>query len=263
MWELTIYASIFLTHARVHYAVTNTGGNSPNVVQADAEVLYLIRAHTIKEVDEIYKRIVKIAEGAAWMTETKVKVKFDKACSNYIPNDTINKIIYDKLQLVGITYIYNDEEMEYAKKMNASLTESEYFSALREINSMYDGSPVEDYNDGDIPFYKEVVPYQKSKQTLTGSTDVADVSWVIPTSQFFTTCFVLGTPLHTWQLVSQGKTGLAHKGMIYASKVLALTAIELLQNPELIDQAKLELKKQTKDQYVNPIPKEVVPNMYG
>lgn len=98
---------------------------------------------------------------------------------------------------------------------------------------------------------------------MAGSTDVADVSWVVPTSQFFTTCFVLGTPLHTWQLVSQGRTGLAHKGMLYASKVLALTAIELLDNPDLIVQAKNELREQTNGQYVNPIPKEVLPNMYG
>ncbi len=74
---------------------------------------------------------------------------------------------------------------------------------------------------------------------------------------------MLGTPLHSWQLVSQGKTGLAHKGMIYASKVLALTALELLQNPSLIEQDKKELRDEVKDTYINPIPKEVVPNMYG
>ena len=250
------------TSARVHYAVTNTGGKSPNVVQADAEVLYLIRSNTIKEVDDIYKRIVKIAEGAALMTETKVKVKFDKACSNYIPNDTINKIIYDKLQQVGLPN-YNEEELEYAKKMNKTISSSEYTSALKEIQMIYPDSQVDDIEQEEVTFYPEVIPYQKSTQTMSGSTDVADVSWVVPTSQFFTTCFVLGTPLHTWQLVSQGKTGLAHKGMIYASKVLALTAIELLQNPELIDQAKAELQKQTKGNYVNPIPREVVPNMYG
>ena len=135
--------------ARVHYAVTNTGGSSPNVVQAEAEVLYLIRANTIKEVDEIYKRIVKIAEGAAMMTETKVKVKFDKACSNYIPNDTINKIIYDKLQLVGLP-TYTNEELEYAKKMNKTISDSEYSSALREIKSMWADSPVDDLEKEEV-----------------------------------------------------------------------------------------------------------------
>jgi len=250
------------SNARVHYAVTNTGGLSPNVVQANAEVLYLVRANTIQEVDGIYKRVVKIAEGAALMTGTKVKVKFDKACSNYIPNDTINKIIYDKLLLVGLP-TYNEDEIAYAKKMAETITPSELSSAIQEIKTIYEDSSVDYLNITDYPFYPEVVPYQQTSHTMAGSTDVADVSWVVPTSQFFATCFVLGTPLHTWQLVSQGKTGLAHKGMIYASKVLALTAIELLQNPHLIDQAKVELSEQTKGAYVNPIPQEVLPNMYG
>ncbi|MCM3387158.1 M20 family metallopeptidase [Ureibacillus chungkukjangi] len=250
------------SNARVHYAVTNSGGISPNVVQANAEVLYLIRANTIQEVDDIYKRVLKIAEGAALMTETKVKVKFDKACSNYIANDTVNKIVYDKLQLVGLP-TYSEEELDYAKKMAKTITPSELTSALQEIKSINEDSHVEDLIEKDSTFYPEVIPYQKSTITMAGSTDVADVSWVVPTSQFFTTCFVLGTPLHTWQLVSQGRTGLAHKGMLYASKVLALTAIELLENPELIVQAKNELREQTNGQYVNPIPKEVLPNMYG
>ena len=87
--------------------------------------------------------------------------------------------------------------------------------------------------------------------------------WVVPTAQFFTTCFVFGTPLHTWQLVSQGKTSLAHKGLLYAAEVLALSAIELFGNPELITEAKKELLKQTKGQYVNPIPPTIKPNTLG
>ncbi|MFL0504482.1 M20 family metallopeptidase [Ureibacillus sp. 179-F W5.1 NHS] len=248
--------------AKVHYAITNSGGMSPNVVQAEAEVLYLIRANTIQEVDEIYKRIVKIAEGAALMTETKVKVKFDKACSNYIPNDTINQIIYKKLQLVGLP-TYNEAELEYARKMAETISPAEFSSALDEIKTMSEDNPVVKEKGSESVFYPVVVPYQKSKASMAGSTDVADVSWVVPTAQFFATCFVLGTPLHSWQLVSQGKTGLAHKGMIYASKVMALTGLELLQNPELIEQAKKELQEQVKDTYINPIPKEIVPNMYG
>lgn len=248
--------------AKVHYAITNSGGMSPNVVQAEAEVLYLIRANTIQEVDDIYKRIVKIAEGAALMTETKVKIKFDKACSNYIPNDTINQIIYKKLQLVGLP-TYNEDELQYATKMAETISPAEFSSALEEIKTMSEKSLAINGKGRESVFYPEVVPYQQSKATMAGSTDVADVSWVVPTAQFFATCFVLGTPLHSWQLVSQGKTGLAHKGMIYASKVLALTALELLQNPSLIEQAKKELRDEVKDTYINPIPKEVVPNMYG
>lgn len=138
------------SNARVHYAVTNSGGISPNVVQANAEVLYLIRANTIQEVDDIYKRVLKIAEGAALMTETKVKVKFDKACSNYIANDTINKIVYDKLQLVGLP-TYSEEELDYAKKMAKTITPSELTSALQEIKSINEDSHVEDLIEKTLP----------------------------------------------------------------------------------------------------------------
>lgn len=98
---------------------------------------------------------------------------------------------------------------------------------------------------------------------MAGSTDVADVSWIVPTAQFFATCFVFGTPLHTWQLVSQGKTSIAHKGLLYAGEVLASSAIHLFQNPDLIAEAKKELIQQTKGNYVNPLPPHVKPNMYG
>ena len=251
------------TSARVHYAVTNTGGMSPNVVQSHAEVLYLIRSKTIAEVDDIYKRIVKIAEGAALMTETKVTVKFDKACSNYIPNDTINKIIFEKLEQVGLPE-YSNEELAYAQQMANTISPQELQSAKEEIKQLAGTQAghlqLEQHTSS---FYYQVIPYEKGDKTMAGSTDVADVSWVVPTAQFFTTCFVLGTPLHTWQLVSQGKTSLSHKGMLYAGKVLAATAIELFHNPDYIVQAKQELEQQTKNAYRNPIPKDVHPNMYG
>ena len=251
------------TTARVHYAVTNTGGMSPNVVQSQAEVLYLIRSKTIAEVDDIYKRILKIAEGAALMTETKVTVKFDKACSNYIPNDTINKIIFDKLNEVGLPE-YSDEEYAYAQQMAGTISQQELMSAKEEIMRLA-GTQAENLQleEMDSPFFEEVIPYEKSQEAMAGSTDVADVSWVVPTAQFFTTCFVLGTPLHTWQLVSQGKTSLGHKGMLYAGKVLAATAVELFKNKDYIEQAKRELEEQTKNAYHNPIPKDVQPNRYG
>lgn len=251
------------TAAKVHYAVTNTGGMSPNVVQSQAEVLYLIRSKTIAEVDDIYKRILKIAEGAALMTETKVTVKFDKACSNYMPNDTINKIIFDKLNDIGLP-AYSPEEYTYAKQMASTISQQELVSAKDEMKRLAgtqaDQLQVDQLNS---PFYEGVIPYEKSHESLAGSTDVADVSWIVPTAQFFTTCFVLGTPLHTWQLVSQGKTSLGHKGMLYAGKVLAATAVELFTNKDYIAQAKQELEAQKKNAYRNPIPKDVQPNMYG
>src|SRR5690606_23000761 len=115
--------------ARMHYAITNTGGISPNVVQADAEVLYLIRAPKVQQVDEIYKRVCKIAEGAALMTETELTIEFDKACSNYIPNRSLEKILYQSLQEAGIEKP-NQEEKAFAEKLWATLSDGEKESYL-------------------------------------------------------------------------------------------------------------------------------------
>lgn len=249
------------SNARLHYAVTNTGGMSPNVVQAQAEVLYLIRGKDIKEVDGIYQRVLKIAEGAALMTETNLTVKFDKACSNYVPNDTVNRLLYKNLEAVGLPS-YTEEELVYANQMMQTLTPNELAAAKQDVISMAGSSDMSAALDAmDDPFFNAIIPYELSKDSMAGSTDVADVSWVVPTAQFFAPCFVFGTPLHTWQLVSQGKTSLAHKGLLYAAKVMAMTAFDLLYDQNLIEQAKKEHKLQTNNQYVNPIPAYIKPNM--
>ena len=249
-----------ISEAKVHYAVTNTGGSSPNVVQSDAEVLYLIRAPHISEVEDIYQRVINIAKGAALMTGTKVSVRFDKACSNYIPNDTLNIVLQDKLEQFGLPE-YNENELSYAQKMAQTITQEEVHAAILDAEKLSNYQITDQFYTPDYPFFNEVIPYGKTREVMQGSTDVGDVSWIVPTAQFFTTCFVAGTPLHTWQLVSQGKTSLAHKGLVYAGKVLAASAVEIFKNPEIIEKAKLELAKQTNNAYRNPLPEELQPSI--
>ncbi|MEI4771622.1 M20 family metallopeptidase [Psychrobacillus sp. FJAT-51614] len=249
-----------ISDAKIHYAVTNTGGSSPNVVQSDAEVLYLIRAPHLKDVEEIYQRVINIANGAALMTETKVSVRFDKACSNYIPNHTLNMIINEKLQHFGLPE-YNGEELIYAHKMAKTITSEEVETAILDAEKLSSYQITDQFYREDSPFFEEIIPYVKNREVMQGSTDVGDVSWIVPTAQFFTTCFVAGTPLHTWQLVSQGKTSLAHKGLLYAGKVLAASAIELFEKPDLIDLAKQELVASTKSSYRNPLPDNLRPSI--
>lgn len=249
-----------ISEAKIHYAVTNTGGTSPNVVQSDAEVLYLIRAPHISEVEDIYQRVINIAKGAALMTETKVSVRFDKACSNYIPNDALNRVLQDKLEKFGLPH-YDDMELSYAKKMAGTITSEEVNAAISDAEKLSNYQISEHFYTSDFPFFKEVIPYAKTREVMQGSTDVGDVSWIVPTAQFFTTCFVAGTPLHTWQLVSQGKTSLAHKGLLYAGKVLTAGAVEIFENPKIIEEAKQELAKQTNNSYRNPLPKDLQPSI--
>jgi len=248
-----------IPEAKVHYAITNTGGLSPNVVQSNAEVLYLIRAPHINEVESIYKRVIDIAKGAALMTGTKMSIKFNKACSNYIPNDSLNKVLYEKLKEYGLPS-YTNEELEYAQKMSNTITPEEVDTAISDAKKLSNYTLQETFYNPENPFFEEIIPYVNGHEVMPGSSDVGDVSWVIPTAQFFTTCFVAGTPLHTWQLVSQGKTSIAHKGLIYAAQVLASSAVEVFNNQELIEQAKAELKKQVKSGYKCPLPSDLQPS---
>lgn len=241
-----------IPEAKIHYAVTNTGGNSPNVVQAEAEVLYLIRAPRVQQVEEIFQRINHIAQGSALMTETSVNIKFDKACSNLIPNQTLNQIFYRNFNSFGVP-IHTEEEQLLAWEMKRT------FKPKKKA----DNKPADPrLKDKVLSDYLQ--PYcSTEKEPFSASTDVGDVSWVVPTAQCQVACYALGTQYHTWQMVAQGKTLLGYKGMLHASKVIASTALELFMNPELIEEAKLELKEaQDGEEYVCPIPQEVKPSAF-
>lgn len=247
-----------IPEARIHYSIVNAGGLSPNVVQPEAEVLYLIRAPQLEDVKEIYERVYNIAKGAALMTGTEVEVEFDKACSNYIPNNELGKLLHQNLQRFSLPQYTNDEK-NFAAEMMQQITDADIKSTLAEIKRQYKVQVSKDIREK--LFYDEVLPYSESNEVLFGSTDVGDVSWVTPTAQFWGPCFVFGTPAHSWQLVSQGATSMAHKGMLHAGKVLAGTAIDLFLDQSKIELAKNELhEKLDGTPYVCPIPKDVKPS---
>lgn len=247
-----------IPEARVHYAVTNTGGLSPNIVQMNASVLYLIRAPKINEVNEIYQRVCKIAEAAALMTETEVKIIFEKACSNLVPNDTIQQVMFDQFTQLG-TPQFTEDERQYAIDIRSTLTEQEkngsQVAKIPFYQKIFE-------KERDAPFSTALYPYLKelTNMIMPGSTDVGDVSWIVPTAQCTVTCFPQGTQLHSWQAVAAGVTSIAHKGMLHAGKVMAGTALAMLTQPALIEQAKQELQERLRNaSYQNPIPEDVKP----
>ncbi|MEH7307111.1 M20 family metallopeptidase [Neobacillus drentensis] len=242
--------------ARIHYAITNTGGISPNVVQSEAEVLYLVRAQNFEDTKHIFERLCNIAKGAALMTETDVEIVFDKACLNYNPNHTLGKVLAESITEVA-SPSYSTEEYDFAKKIWNTLSEAEKQSAEYLESVSIQRLPI--HPEG--PFLStEPIP-SDGKGFLSGSTDVGDVSWITPTAQCMYTTAALGTVLHSWQMVTQGKSSIAHKGLIQVSKVLALTAIKALENQEIIEQANKELQEQLVDHpYHCPIPRDVKPS---
>lgn len=235
--------------ARLHYAITNTGGKSPNVVQSEAESYLFIRAPKTSQVKEIYNRVVDIANGAALMTGTKVDIIFDGACSNLIPNYTLSKIMYKNFAKIGPPS-FDENEIMLAKEFDATLSEKDKLGDISQ-NKELQGKVLADI----------INPYFEINLVLTGSSDVADVSRTVPTAQCVTACSAIGTQFHSWQFVAQAKTPIAHKGILCAGKVIATTALEVMQNPEIIEEAKKELKNRLGGEiYISPIPVDLKPS---
>ena len=247
--------------ARVHYAITDTGGFSPAVVQPHAEVLYLIRAPKNNQVEGIYQRICKIAEGAALMTETELEIEFMKACSNYVPNRSLERILYKNLKEVGASEP-SAEEKAYAKQIWDTFSSDEqefYLDVMNGFGYIGDGSEFEGKYLND-----SISDYAETEEIFYGSTDVADVSWVLPTAQLTAATSTLGTALHTWQMTAQGLSDFANRGMLRAASAMALTGIELVTSSEKLEQVKEEHAQfEKQNPYIPPIPKDVSPSTLG
>ena len=210
-------------------------------------MLYLIRARNNRDAAELYERVQNVARGAALMTDCRVEIVFDKACSNLLQNRTLNQVMYAQMQALGQLKV-DAAQHKLAGDFQATLDAADVEQVSRPLASVLRGK---------VPaIFEGIAPYDPAvEETLFGSTDVADVSWITPPVQAWVACYAFGTPLHSWQMVSQGQSGLAHAGMVHAAQILAATAIVLLEQPELIGQAKAELLERRGGQpYVCPIP---------
>ena len=250
-----------LDKARVHYAIIDTGGYSPNVVQSEAKAIYLIRAPKVGEALELYKRVDKIAQGAALMTETEVEKSLIKSCANMVSNRVLEQVLYQAMEDVGVPS-YTEAEYEKAAEYTATAPagSDRSYDEMIEDHLIPENVAFLKKNKHDR-LYDFVVPYEKIHLVIGkgGSTDVGDVSWMTPTAQFNTATWAPSTPGHSWQVVSQGKSETAHKGMLYAGKVIALSAIRLMEDPALIETARKEYDEDMEGQTYVPIPDDVKP----
>jgi aminobenzoyl-glutamate utilization protein B len=236
--------------ARVHYVTLNGGGLAPNVVPDFAESLYSVRAPRTDQLDALFERVKDIARGAAMMTGTQVEINVISGMSNMLPNETINEVLQEKLLEVGAPK-FSEDEQAFARELSKSIP----------TDSLETSAHVYGLNSNDVAalkgtvLFEDVLPIFKSDVILPGSTDVGDVSWVTPTGQIFTTCWALGSPGHSWQIVAQGKMGIGQRGMLYAGKVMALSALEFMQNKKVLQKAKQEFQqKRAAAKYISPIP---------
>lgn len=245
---------------RVHYAITNTGGFSPNVVQARADVLYLIRSPKSANAAQLYERVTNIAKGAALMTDTRVDVDFVKACSERVRNDVLGRALYNNMESIPLPE-YTPEEYEFAREMQKSMEKPKdpMADAVRRCGEKFRPQLTELLAE-DRGINDFLLPYYENDVVSKGSSDVGDVSWVCPTGGFVAVTTARATPGHSWQYVSCNKSSIAHKGLMYAVKVMAATTVDLMESPETVEKAKAEhTMRLGGGTYKCPIPKGVMP----
>jgi aminobenzoyl-glutamate utilization protein B len=248
---------------RMHYIITD-GGKAPNIVPEEAEVYYFLRANKPDDLANVVERVRKIAQGAAMMTETSLEIRFEDGCSAMLNNHYLADLQYQAMELVG-PISYTEKEIAFAQA----------------INDAFPGSN-SDYIDREMAYYKPAPEYKAmlekfrqqpliginfpaidEKVMMTGSTDVGDLSRIVPVSMLRTTCVPTGVPGHSWGNVAASGMSIGHKGMMHAAKIMAATAVELYAKPEHLQKIRQEFEASTHGAaYVPPVPKNPRPWRY-
>ncbi len=243
--------------ARIHYAITDTGGFSPNVVQPYAEVLYLIRSPKNSQVEELYQRVNRIAQGAALMTDTRMEMEFIKGCSNTIPNNVLEAQLYENFKEVGIPH-YTPEEHAFAREMLKHYENPDALDGAATTTKAWGKELAEYQKEHGVSINECLLSLQPYDKVGAGSTDVGDVEHIVPGIMINTATCNRAAPGHSWQITSCAGMSIGEKGMLYGAKVLAATAVKLAEDPELVKKAQEEFKTNMKGKtYKCPIPKEI------
>ena len=238
---------------RIHYAIVDAGGISPNVVQAKASVLYMVRANKVADSVKLQARVDKIAQGAALMTETSFERVFIDGTSELLPNYTIEKLLHENMELVGVPE-YDEKDVAFAKALRETYPPETTVPGIGAKSDENIAARVRELTENMTkPINDFIMPMYSGNDFVPGSTDVGDVSWLTPTSQIDAVTWPAGIPHHSWQVVSCGKSGIGYKGMLMAAKVLACTAIELFECPDKLKAAREEFLRRSASGYVCPI----------
>lgn len=247
--------------SRIHYTVTNGGGCSPNVVPAEASVLYMVRSDRVKKALELKRRMDDIAKGAALMTGTTYTRKFIDGLSETIPNHALEALLHKNLTEIGAPE-YTPEELSFADKLAATYDAAGFVPGCGSDTDPVQAEKVKSLQSSAGHSMNDfVLPLYTGSVFCPGSTDVGDVSWQCPTAQLHIAAWPNGCPGHSWQNVSCGCSSIGRKAVMQASKILCAAAVDLLTEPDVLAAAKAEFGKRTADGYSCPIPPDAVPTI--
>ena len=242
--------------ARVHYAYQDVGGPAPNVVQNHAQTKYFIRAPKIRQVLEIVDRIKHIARGAALMTGTQVDIDIPAGMCDFVSNEALSRVLADAFQAVGAP-AFDDADRALAGEFFKNYSDAEIQASLDRMYPAY--ADPDQYRNS--PLIEDVAPYVKNPSYLFGSTDVGDASYCCPTAQFNAACYANGTADHSWQATAMAGSSITHKAVACAAAVLALAAVNTMEDEELLKKAHEEYVKATGGKYICPVGKEAKPRI--
>ena len=240
----------------VHYSFLETGGASPNVVQPTAELLYMIRSDNVTNAKKLLERVNQIALGACMMTDTTVEIHQVDGTSSTLSNTVLEQVLHSNLLEAPIP-VHTEQEQAFAAELYQTYPSDELPGTAHKYSARVRRYVREMTDNGQKALNDFVMPYVPSDAYSPGSTDVGDVSWLTPTAQFTAVTWTSNSPGHSWQNVSLGKTTIGYKGMLYAGKVLAGTAADLMEQAGLLADARAEFAEMAAQGYDCPLGPEV------
>lgn len=247
--------------ARIHYSISDAGGLSPNVVQASAAATYMIRSVKVRDCLALVKRVNDIARGAALMTDTRPTTTFIDGLANLVPNFTLERTLGGAMRALG-SPDFGADDMSAAASLAATLDKNGAKPLICDEMSEDEKLYIRRMSgEGSKPLCDFTLPLRSRETPMFGSTDVGDVSQRVPTAQIRAATWPVGTPAHSWQAVACGKSSFAHKGMLFAAKVLAAAGAALAADPVPLAKARDEFERRMSENggYICPLPADARP----
>jgi len=223
-----------IDQARIHYVITN-GGDKPNIVPATAQSRYFVRAPRGSQVIDIVKRVVKIAEGAAMMTETELKFQVNNGIYDYNANKVLSEVLTKRFQETRFPELTPGDQTFY-EGIAATVP-----ATAREENCAKFG--VKEFDCRGLSLMRFFDPSDWSRMTVPASTDLGDVSWLVPVGKIMGATWALGVANHTWQATACSGTKYAQDITLMMAEILAEATGDLLTDPKALLAVKEEFNR--------------------